>query len=42
MRTAPDGFGTTTIAAHHGVGSLTRDFTPKRPPFVLTLTELLA
>ena len=27
--TAPEAFGTTTIAAHHGVGSVTRDITPR-------------
>ena len=29
IRTAPEAFDTTTIAAHQGVGSLTRDITPK-------------
>ena len=29
IQTAPEAFGTTTIAAHQGVGSLTRDITPK-------------
>ena len=28
MRIEPDGFGTTTMAAHHWVGSSTRDITP--------------
>ena len=28
MRTSPDFFGTTTMPAHHGVGSLTFDITP--------------
>ena len=27
--TAPEALGTTTIAAHQGVGSVTRDITPK-------------
>ena len=27
--TAPEAFGTTTIAAHQGVGSLTQNITPK-------------
>ena len=29
IRTAPEAFGTTTIAAHHAVGSVTHDITPK-------------
>ena len=29
IRTAPESLGTTTIAAHHGVGSSTGEITPK-------------
>ena len=31
IQTAPEAFGTTTIAAHHAVGSVADDITPKLP-----------